>query len=194
MPGRALATSLPVTRPEDPTVAGSAPGTTPPAGRHELPPPGDPAPTARRGSSNVTGTAEARLTSRRRPTDSSRMSGFLVGYLMGSRAASRAAAAAASMPPPGVAESRVLSVDERVDRLSLIVEAIWELLEESGYSEEALEAKVAEIDARDGRVDGKARRPPVRCSSCGASSPAGRATCQMCGDPLTDGAGAFRSV
>lgn len=122
------------------------------------------------------------------------MSGFLIGYLMGSRTASRAAAAAASMPPPGVAESRVLSVDERVDRLSLIVEAMWELLEESGFSEEALKAKVEEIDARDGRTDGKANRPPVRCRACGSSSPAGRPTCQMCGEPLPGDVDTFGSV
>ena len=117
-----------------------------------------------------------------------------MGYLMGSRTASRAAAAAASMPPPGVAESRVLSVDERVDRLSLIVEAMWELLEEAGYSEDALQAKVEEIDARDGRTDGKVTRPPVQCRKCGSSSPAGRTTCQMCGEPLPGGVDTFGSI
>lgn len=122
------------------------------------------------------------------------MSGFLVGYLMGSRTATRAAAAAASMPAPGVSESRVLSVDDRVDRLTLIVEAMWELLEESGFSEEALQAKVEEIDARDGRTDGKVTRPPVRCAKCGSSSPAGRSDCQMCGEPLPGAVDTFGGV
>ncbi len=117
-----------------------------------------------------------------------------MGYLMGSRTASRAAAAAASMPAPGVAESRVLSVDERVDRLSLIVEAMWELLEESGYAEEALQAKVEEIDARDGRTDGKVSRPPMRCAKCGSSSPSGRATCQMCGETLPGTVDTFGAI
>ena len=122
------------------------------------------------------------------------MSGFLVGYLMGSRTATRAAAAAAAMPPAGVPESRILSVDERVDRLSLVVEAMWELLEASGYTEEALEAKVAEIDARDGRSDGKATRPPIVCRSCGFASPSSRTSCQMCGTALEGDADAFRSI
>lgn len=114
------------------------------------------------------------------------MSGFLIGYLMGSRTATRAAAAAASMPASGVSESRVLSVDDRVDRLTLIVEAMWELLEASGYTEEALRAKVEEIDGRDGRVDGKVTRSPGLCHACGSSSPPGRATCQMCGEELRE--------
>ena len=122
------------------------------------------------------------------------MSGFLVGYLMGSRTATRAAAAAAAMPQAGVGESRVLSVDDRVDRLTLIVEAMWELLEESGFSEEALQAKVEEIDGRDGRTDGKVVRPPVQCTKCGSSSPAGRPTCQMCGAQLAGEVDTFGTV
>ncbi len=124
------------------------------------------------------------LTLREPATDTRSMSGFLIGYLMGSRTATRAAAAAAAMPPSGVPESRVLGVDERVDRLTLIVEAMWELLEESGYSEEALQVKVEEIDARDGRVDGRVTRLPSTCQACGSSSPSGRSTCQMCGEEL----------
>ena len=134
------------------------------------------------------------LTSRPHGADIPSMSGFLMGYLMGSRTASRVAAAAASMPAPGVVESRVLSVDERVDRLSLIVEAMWELLEESGYTEEALQAKVEEIDTRDGRADGKVNRPPVSCAKCGSSSPAGRTTCQMCGEPLSGAVDTFGGI
>lgn len=98
------------------------------------------------------------------------------------------------MPAPGVSESRVLSVDDRVDRLTLIVEAMWELLEESGYTEEALQAKVEEIDGRDGRTDGKVTRQPVKCRKCGSSSPAGRSACQMCGEPLAGGPDTFGSV
>jgi predicted Zn-ribbon and HTH transcriptional regulator len=90
------------------------------------------------------------------------------------------------MPAPGISEARVLSVDDRVDRLSLIVEAMWELLEETGHTEEALRAKLEEIDARDGRVDGKVVRKPVPCRACGSSSPPGRATCQMCGEELSE--------
>ena len=103
---------------------------------------------------------------------------------MGQKAATRAASAAASMPAPGVSESRVLGVDDRVDRLTLIVQAMWEVLEDSGQTEEALRAKIEEIDARDGASDGKIQRQPVKCSQCGSSSPAGRPTCQMCGNDL----------
>lgn len=114
------------------------------------------------------------------------MSGFLIGYLMGSQSAARAAAAARSMPAPGVTESRVLGVDEKVARLSLIVQAMWELLEANGYTEEDLQAKVVEIDERDGALDGQVRRAPSTCRSCGSVSPAGRPTCQMCGEPFAE--------
>ena len=90
------------------------------------------------------------------------------------------------MPAPGVSESRVLDVDDRVDRLTLIVQAMWEILESDGHSEDELQRMVEQIDARDGVADGKARRKPVKCNKCGSSSPPGRPNCQMCGEAVSD--------
>ena len=87
-----------------------------------------------------------------------------------------------------------MGVDDRVDRLTLVVEAMWELLEESGYSEEALQAKVEEIDGRDGRVDGKVTRQPTSCHVCGSASPSGRTHCQMCGEEFRGQIDTFGSI
>lgn len=110
---------------------------------------------------------------------------FITGYVLGSRdaALTRSAATAMGRRTP---ESKVLDLHDRVDRLVLVVEAMWELLEETGVSEERLVEKIRALDASDGVEDGKVTRKPVTCASCGSSSPAGRATCQVCGEPLPD--------
>jgi hypothetical protein len=106
---------------------------------------------------------------------------FITGYVIGKQSAARLASASSI---PSSSESRVLNVDDRVDRLVLVVEAMWELLEASGFSEEQLVAKIAELDAADGVSDGKVTRTPVVCAACGSASPAGRDTCQVCGESL----------
>lgn len=110
---------------------------------------------------------------------------FITGYVLGSRdaAAGRAAAAAMRQPTP---EHKVLDLHDRVDRLVLVVEAMWELLVATGMDEDDLVAKIRELDASDGVQDGRVTRPPVSCAGCGSSSPAGRATCQVCGEPLAE--------
>ena len=53
-------------------------------------------------------------------------------------------------------EKRLKSLEERVDHLSMTNRALWEIVaEEHGYDEDKFSAKVAEIDLRDGRLDGK---------------------------------------
>ena len=50
----------------------------------------------------------------------------------------------------------IADVRRLVDRLTLACQAMWELLRDrSDLTEEDIEAKILEIDARDGRVDGK---------------------------------------
>ncbi len=107
---------------------------------------------------------------------------FIAGYVMGKQAQARVGMAS-HLP---VSESRVLNVDDRVDRLLLVVEAMWELLAETGLTDEQLAAKIQELDASDGVADGKVTRKPVVCASCGSASPAGRSTCQVCGAPLSE--------
>lgn len=84
--------------------------------------------------------------------------------------------------------TRAMGVElhDRVGRLILVTEAMWELLSERlGITVGDLAARVREIDARDGRVDGRRDSVPlasqVRCPSCQAVVPTGKTTCQFCG-------------
>src|SRR5690242_7173176 len=60
---------------------------------------------------------------------------------------------------------------EHFDKLSLITNAMWELLQEAwpGLTVEHLANKMHEIDGRDGLYDGSTHRPPAICASpsCG---------------------------
>jgi len=75
---------------------------------------------------------------------------------------------------------------DRIGRLVLVTEAMWELLSERfGLTVTDLATRVRDLDARDGHMDGKrgevAGAEQVRCPSCGAVVPPGKTTCQFCG-------------
>ena len=77
-------------------------------------------------------------------------------------------------------------VHDRIARLALLTEAIWELMaERQGLTAADLAARVREIDMRDGREDGKRGAPEgasqVHCGSCEAVVPPGKTKCQFCG-------------
>jgi hypothetical protein len=85
-------------------------------------------------------------------------------------------------------EARTLGRDAnlRLEHLVLLTEAMWELLSERvGITTDELAAKVRQVDARDGRVDGVRGLPPgatlLHCSSCQAAIPPGATKCQFCG-------------
>jgi len=80
---------------------------------------------------------------------------------------------------------------ERVARLMLVTEAIWELLSErSGVTLADLADRLRRIDARDGRLDGKhgvpADQPRIHCARCGAVLPVGKMICQFCGTEMPE--------
>jgi len=82
--------------------------------------------------------------------------------------------------------ARDLKLDDRIERLILVTEAMWELLSErSGVTVEQLAERVRAIDARDGRADGRhglpEDAPRLYCSACQAAIPPGRKVCQFCG-------------
>jgi len=56
-------------------------------------------------------------------------------------------------------------VEEKVDSLALICQAMWELLEERGFDSNDLIKKIEEIDLRDGVVDGKITKL-THCPEC----------------------------
>ncbi|MGI9665714.1 MAG: hypothetical protein ACR2N2_01255 [Acidimicrobiia bacterium] len=107
---------------------------------------------------------------------------FLTGYILGQHGAQSARiAATAAAQTSGNPVSDIIDLNERVDRLILVIDAMWSLLEESGYTDEQLIARIQHIDEQDGQLDG--RRTPLAsdCSKCGAKVAPGLDACQFCG-------------
>lgn len=92
----------------------------------------------------------------------------MLGYTAGQRTASRAASLArsAAVGDATLHTNRIEDVNERVDRLAMIVRAMWALLEEQGYTAEQLIAKLEELDLADGEIDGKVTQQALDCPSC----------------------------
>jgi len=81
----------------------------------------------------------------------------------------------------------IKTLERRLDRLALASQALWEMLREAGHhSEEALAAKMQEIDMRDGTADGKISRTIKTCQDCGRNSNNKRLECLYCGSPLPE--------
>ncbi|HEX2154840.1 MAG TPA: hypothetical protein VHL52_12790 [Acidimicrobiia bacterium] len=111
---------------------------------------------------------------------------FMWGYVMGHKSAAQAASLARSAGTADAMTSqmRMIDVDERIDRLVLLVEAMWSLLREQGFSDEEFATRLAELDQSDGTFDGRRTPPPATCRSCGSKVAAGLAACQFCGTQL----------
>jgi len=73
-------------------------------------------------------------------------------------------------------------LEDDMARLMLVLDAMWSLLSERvGVTPEELAARIAEIDAADGVVDGRARALPRRCPACDAAVSPDQRRCQFCG-------------
>ena len=68
----------------------------------------------------------------------------------------------------------------------MISEALWCFIKkEHNLDDEDLFNKVLEIDAEDGRVDGKvAKSPPKKCKSCRRTLPRKKNFCVYCGEVI----------
>lgn len=121
--------------------------------------------------------------------------GFLTGYVLGQHGAQSARLAAAAGSGTGPTFEDFLDIDDRIDRVLLVLEAMWTLLEENGYTAEQLKARIEELDAADGTIDGKRTPQATACRECGAKVGAGLAACQFCGTALPGGeVGPFSGV
>jgi hypothetical protein len=80
----------------------------------------------------------------------------------------------------GKASISVNYLEDRVDQLSLVCMAMCELMEEIGFNKNMLEAKIREIDLRDGKLDGKFVEKKV-CSGCSREVAARHLSCLYCG-------------
>ncbi len=79
-----------------------------------------------------------------------------------------------------------MQLQERLDRMALVVRAMWTLLaEKAGVTEEDLAKRVTDLDASDGTVDGRVTTRSFRCS-CGAMVCRKFNRCLFCGKEYTD--------
>lgn len=111
---------------------------------------------------------------------------FLMGYVMGERTATRAAAFARSAGAASGASNAgdMYDVNERVDRLILVVDAMWSMLRDSGWTDEQLAERIRQIDLADGVEDRRRTARPVQCAKCQSMVEPGRAGCAFCGTPV----------
>ncbi len=71
------------------------------------------------------------------------------------------------------------------EELTLACQAMWELLRDHlGFTDEHLKAKILEIDARDGVVDGKIGAEIVDCPHCGQRASTMKPNCVYCGNRI----------
>jgi len=76
----------------------------------------------------------------------------------------------------------VKELDHQIARLSLLNQAMWEILHEKlQISQEELEAKAREIDLRDGIQDGRVTDVALKCPTCGRISNSRHHKCLYCG-------------
>jgi ribosomal protein L32 len=79
--------------------------------------------------------------------------------------------------------SKVHELEKRVDKLSMICEALWTVVKKSHKLEDAdLQKLVESIDGADGMVNGrKTKSPPTSCPKCGKTVQRGHGKCMYCG-------------
>ncbi len=75
----------------------------------------------------------------------------------------------------------------RLERTLLLNAAMWDVLKRTLAVDDAdLKSTMLEIDARDGKVDGRFAAPVVPCRACGRALQNGRSVCIFCeADHLT---------
>ncbi len=88
----------------------------------------------------------------------------------------------------------VEALEDRIERLLLLTDALWDLASERlGLTDAQLSARIVELDQASGAVDGRRHRPLRRCGACDAAVPHGRPACAFCGADAP-GAGPFDRV
>ena len=76
--------------------------------------------------------------------------------------------------------------DRKISHLTLLCQSMWELLQEhTELTDQHLRVKMADVDTRDGRANGKIDPTTFNCPKGGAVCNSTRKNCIMCGEDLT---------
>ena len=101
---------------------------------------------------------------------------------------SNASEAIASSTRSGTERTRseIHLLESEVERLLMITEALWTILQERfGYDDQELIKRIVMIDMRDGKLDGKvAADAPKSCPKCNRILFKHRPRCLYCGEPV----------
>jgi len=113
---------------------------------------------------------------------------FIAGYVIGSRGAARATglAASAAQFQARSAVNREQDLIDRFDRLMLVVEAMWSIMEEDGHTQDELLSRMESLDTADGTEDGRKTPVPRTCPGCQAKVGHGLSACQFCGTEMPE--------
>ncbi len=80
---------------------------------------------------------------------------------------------------------RTRLVEERLDQLTLVCAAMWQLIrEKTNLTEQDLAERMAIIDAKDGVADGKMTRTVNKCPKCNRTMSPKHKRCLYCGHQL----------
>jgi hypothetical protein len=88
-------------------------------------------------------------------------------------------------------QREVHRLESKIDGLALVSQALWELVREhTSLTDADIRAKIGEIDARDGRVDGRISGMASACAKCNRPIHSRQSACMYCGATI-DRAHAF---
>jgi hypothetical protein len=83
------------------------------------------------------------------------------------------------------AAAKADTVDRRLDRALLTMEAMWTLLRERlQVTDEQLAQRIVELDESDGLLDGRVRRKTKSCPHCQKTIPGRFPRCLYCGEAV----------
>ena len=106
--------------------------------------------------------------------------GLMYGYI--GRDLHSGAAAASAEGAARDAATNTLLLQSQVDRLALAVEALWTIVQDTtGATDEQLMERITEVDMKDGRRDGRVKRPARDCPKCKRKIPPRSPRCIYCG-------------
>lgn len=97
-------------------------------------------------------------------------------------------------PTSAEGDHRIRDLEDRLDRLTLVCMAMWQLIQErTSLTEEDLATRVAMIDAADGVADGKRTESVQPCPACKRPMSPRHRKCLYCGYAQT-AQGAFDTL